>query len=595
MPTRLTELGRFPMVDGRLLGGFPRCARCCPEGVLIGGGLGLHLHDPATLELRRAVFEGGRVLRLSRCFDGQVYAVVAGAGRGEGLATGTGLRVLRIPLDGGAPAKVMDLPGAMAPPIEADPTGTLYTSTTDGELRRLPLEGPELEPLQAGMSGHFGRTEPLQRVAVSPSGDYFAAAAGDWTVLLWDKRGKKRARIGHRCEALAVNDEGVLFLGGSRVRAFGADGAELAEGEGVLSPDALRLSPDGTRLAIANHWGQHVLLRWPGLEALREVREHSNTGWTGWTYEIADLDDAHLVQISDRYGWIRSWAHGEEAPAAEQTGITWGVASMGVGGERVAWSTPNPESLRLMDGDGRLRARGFATTAGPEGVSLDPLGETVLLTTGTFGTRKTAALIRFSDGEELESFQVRADADLASFSPDGALYALGLGGFEGSGEVLIRAPGSSRAKKRVKDSEGGPLATCWRPDGQALAIAWRAGAELVPMAKGGASGRWALKRPAAIAVAPDDRVVVAMAWEPTLQVMGGGAVTLPSKASALLFSDDGETLWAGLEDGQILAFDAAFELKGALRAHTAAITALISRAGALWSSSEDGTIRRWAV
>ncbi|MCB9795025.1 MAG: hypothetical protein H6741_20180 [Alphaproteobacteria bacterium] len=593
----LESMGRYPMAaDGRWLEGFPRCLQACAEGVLMGGGRGLQLLDPATLEIRRTIFEAGAVLRLTRVFDGQVYALVTGAGHGEGLSTDTGARVLRIPLDGGPPTRVLSLTWSHVP-IAADAQGTLLVSTEEDVVRRLPLAGEELEPLRLKRKkgDAFDRPQVLKALAVSASGRWIAAGF-DHHTWVWDTSRGKRAQIYASDAGLDVSEDGVCWVGGGRTRAFGPDGASQGEGAGILSSDVVRASPDGRWLVTANHWGHHELLRLPGLETARSLRERGNTSWHGWTFDVAAITDTHLVQISDRYGWIRAWAHGEDQPCAERGGITWGVKHMGVGGGRVAWSTDSPRSLRLLEVDGGLQWVEFGSTCGPDEVSLSPDGQRVLSVEAPFGfgSKRAAVIRRFDDGEELESVTLRASGEHARFSPTGELYAVGMGSYDSSGEVLVRAPGASRGKKRVKDPEGGPLSLGWREDGQALAIGWRERVELLPLSKGGAAGSWPSQRAIAVALAPDDEIVISEAWDTQLRRLSDGRrLTLHDVCWSLRFSPDGAQLYAGLGDGQILVLSPALELIEVLRAHSDKVTALHWSEGALWSSSEDGTIRRW--
>lgn len=227
---------------------------------------------------------------------------------------------------------------------------------------------------------------------------------------------------------------------------------------------------------------------------------------------------------------------------------------------------------------------------------------------------------------EARPFTIKSIHPIVSvgFSNDGALIVTGLapgrfhtgdGLIEGETKVWDATTGAARLTLRWQDNE--PARTPGVLPGDATnAVAFSSDSALI------AGGNWRgtliwdattgdLKRVlpspspvTALAFSPDARLIVAGRQDGTLQVheLAGGAqrTTLPgyNGRGIITFSPDGRFLAATATDSEIRIWDArTLKLKTTLRGHTAFVTGLAfdTDTTALYSSSEDGSIKVWRV
>ncbi len=485
------------------------------------------------------------------------------------------------------------------------PDGRTLAVGTKRGIRLLDARTGRSERLLAGGGG-------IVDLAFSPDGRRLAAAANDG-LRLWDVRtGRSRllAAASHQWVTVAFTRDGRRLLAGATV-GFGAPlqgtylfdpltGRRLLKLPGTTSADALALSPDGERLAIAD---MDLVGGGDGTVTVRDTRTWSHAAKVVSfpaleVTRIAFSPDGRQLAIGAADGTAGIWqATGRHLQLFSFLGHTAAIAGLdfrprghdvataSVDGTARVWRTAGRERLDLpvdigdaavtshelvTDGNGRVQT--FALPGGrrrssfsvPEGL----FAESGLSTDGTLvlvEDDRSIALRRIPDGRTVRRMRGLARGELPELSTDKRLLA------------ILRPPPAKRIGMVVDLRTGrrsplaGPLP---------LAIpTWRT-----------------------VAFTRDDRLMAAgtfegpvVLWDPRTG-RNLGSLTNRGQVSQLSFSADGRLLAVGSWDGTVTIWDPRTRrelrvLHGPARGVSSAV---FSRAGDwLAAGSLDHTVTLW--
>ncbi|QDV36995.1 protein kinase domain-containing protein [Tautonia plasticadhaerens] len=506
---------------------------------------------------------------------------------------------------------------------------------------------------------------PLWAVAYSPDGSTLALADADGVATLYDADTRRRLHIidAHASwmQGMAFSPDGGLLATGTEdrtIRFWAVEAGTLAKGPMTTGDvESFAFSPDGKRLAVIGHGGLGI---WD-VDAEVLLSPPDGPGWLEGVHAVmyapggavlAAAQGAHSVALLDANSGERVGGHeGHEARVlslafspdgatlatgdAEGLVVLWDVASAEprttlAGSADPIWALAfSPDGATLASGGGngvvtlwdaatgrrvdRLVGHGGAIMA----LDYAPDGE-VLASGGGDGTIRLWALSHARTEELLEPSYDDSHSgghpQVAAFSPDGAILALGVGSPVGDyGSLDLIDPRSLEPIDAVKDH------TCWTagfsPDGTTLAVG---GQELIfcdlrsghrraildphggrVITAGGSHYHPVAIRdlgfsPGGTTLATAGKDRTAKLWD---VASGSCLATFPlaAEAHAVAFSPDGETLaTGGVGTDALTLWDVDTQARRALLKDAGIRDVAFSPDGAILASAhEDGTIMLW--
>lgn len=472
-----------------------------------------------------------------------------------------------------------------------DPSGDVLVSASwDGSVRRWdPRAATSLgDPLLEG-------TAAVDAVAVAPNGRWLVAGDADGTIHRW---------------ALAVGDQAGQDRSGqdrSGQDRFGADSVAAPE---VLatqggSVDVLAFRPDSRAVAAAGSTG--VVWMWDvasGATVGAPLAGHADE-----VHGLAYTPDGHNVVSAAFDGTLRLWdVAGVEPVGGELLGHPGAVRS--VAADAVG-------RLLVTAGDWGVAVRDRTSNEEPTfttATDVDPAAVTdvALAPDGRrFATAGYDGTVVVWDVEDARPVRTLTGHDGVVTAIAWSGDRLASGGADGT--LRLWDPASGEAIGRPVDAHADQVAdVAFSPDGHVLVSAgWDGAVRRWDVTEGGllADGPVVTGHAGAVgsvAVSPDGRVGASGGFDGTVRLwdlvtgepVGPALEGHTDAVLALALGADGRTLASGGADRTIRLWDVPRHtlLLGPLTGHRGTVTALAFTAdGALLSSSDDHTVRTWAL
>ncbi|MDC0719251.1 hypothetical protein [Nannocystis bainbridge] len=587
----------------RIFAGKPHALAFLADGSLVvGGSHGITLHDPSAPSPPRASVAVVGVAWMVAHPDGE--SVLAWAHGASG-------RVV---------ARVWPATGRVVELLASEPFGEHFCGAVspDGAQLVWRREGPS--PALCFVDAATGA--PLREVALPPevAEALWLAVRPDGVVYL---RGDAMVAV-HPDGRLEALDDAPFFgafkpffadargmVGKSGERVAFVDGAIVRQGDLPRRADGGSIAYDRSRIAL--HAIQGAVQVWDVAEqrVVFSVELESATGqMSGWAGQAAAASAGHVAAIDHATATVRIWrVDRPEQPLATITGYSPGAQRLFVHGERLtlqscqpANSRPSVVKLELGSGARKLldvrEVHDIATTAD---------GQRLLVFHESYPLQPLKVTQFDAAGQPGELLEVQRRAGELALAPDGRTWGVTSSNYpasrmtEPTAQAQWRAFGATKWAKNLKLPGRFPrIALC----DSAAAVAVGAALVVVGLAKGKPLQSLTLPTNAlSVAISRDGAHVGVIGVDrPRLvDVAAGTTVELaaeldgePEFHRCLCFDDAGRWLFVGHPAGPIVQHRVADGATVAtLRFHTDAVRALTWADGALWSSSEDGTIVRW--
>ncbi|MBI4702220.1 MAG: serine/threonine protein kinase [Deltaproteobacteria bacterium] len=450
-----------------------------PDGRLLASAESdnmVRLYDARSGELRRVLAgHGGKVRSVSFHPQGRLLAstgddgtvrlwdIEAGAAGGVVGSTGSEMRSVRFApdgrrlatgddrgnvwlwtLDSGAREQLAGGHSAMVTQVAFGPGGRLLASA--GSDKRVCVWDTAIAAPGRRLVGH---AREILDLGFSHDGKLVASIGPEPAVVIWDVlSGDERRRLDRQIGGRAIWGPGDRTLwslpAAVAVHDLEAGTSRVLEGPGS-SAKQLDLSPDGTRLALADPSGAITLWDLEPGRASALLRGHS-----GGLDDVRFGPDGAMLATSGHDGTVRLWDAG-----AGTLRRTWRDHQ---GGARSVRFSPDGRLLATAGYDGQVLVRDLAGDAlrlvgrhasRAYSVTFHPGGRLLASTSAD----RTARLWDLGTGVYRELVGHRAEVNVAAFSPDGTLLATG----SDDGTVRTWVTASARPYWRAPALLGSPL------------------------------------------------------------------------------------------------------------------------------------------